>query len=307
VSKSRRQIPALILVVGTGLLYPIERWIDAKSPREAAPDESLYLSSGETIKKMSLGLNGLAADVYWIRTVQYFGRKLIESGKPITAGSTKDISMPLLARLLNIVVTLDPQHIPAYRFGAIFLPERDMPAAIALAEKGIRENRDDWRLYQDLAYIYWQAGNTSTGQEQIDDYAKAAEWYRKGSEVPGAPWWMRDLAGLMMLRGGSREAARFVYSKYLDSDDPNIRAQASDRLKQIRSLDELDAINDILSLYKQESGICPPDLRGLASKFRAVNLPLNDQSMPIDPEGFAYAYDPAKCMAGLAQESTVPR
>ena len=241
-SKSRRQIPASILVVGAGLLYPMQRWIDAKSPREAAPDEHLYLSSGETIKKMSLGLDALAADVYWIRSVQYFGRKLIESGKPITAGSTKDISMPLLARLLDIVVTLDPQHIPAYRFGAIFLPERDMPAAIALVEKGIRENPGDWRLYQDLAYIYWQAGNASTGEEQAANFSKAAEWYDKGGSVPGAPWWMRDLAGLMRIKGGSRETARAVYETYLTSDDQNIRGQAISRLKQLSSLDELDAI-----------------------------------------------------------------
>lgn len=304
---SLRIVPASALALGICLLYPMQRWIDSKAPREITGEETLYLSSGETIKKMSLGLESLAADVYWIRTVQYFGRKLIESGKPITSSSTKDISMPLLAPLLNIVVTLDPQHIPAYRFGAIFLPERDLPSAMALVEKGIRENRDEWRLYQDLAYIYWQAGNASSGSQQAEDFAKAAEWYEKGSNVPGAAWWMRDLAGLMRIKGGSRESARAVYEKYLLSDDKIIRGQAISRLRQLRSLDELDTINALLARYKEQNGACPGDLRAIASKLRSMNLPLNDDSMPVDPDGFPYDYDAAKCMAELAQESTVPR
>jgi tetratricopeptide (TPR) repeat protein len=301
-----RVIPVSILIAGMGLLYPMQRWIDNTSPRQTVSEESLYFASGKTIKKMSLGFNALAADIYWIRTVQYFGRKLIDSGKPLSSAATRDLRMDLLAPLLNIVVTLDPQHIPAYRFGAIFLPERDMPAAIVLVEQGISANPNEWRLYQDLGYIYWQAGNASA-EEQADNYAKASDWYEKGSAVPGAPWWMRDLAGLMKIKGGSREAARAVYSAYVTSDDPNVRGQAIDRLNQLRALDEMDAINGLLARYKEQAGACPLDLRVLASRFRSMNLTLNDDSMPVDPGGFAYSYDSAKCKVELAFESTVPR
>lgn len=304
---SFRTVPPSIVALGICLLYPMQRWIDIKTPREIRGEEALYLSSGATLKKMSLGLDALAADIYWIRTIQYFGRKLIESGKPITSSSTKDISMPLLAPLLDIVVTLDPQHIPAYRFGSIFLPERDLPSAIALVEKGISANPDEWRLYQDLAYIYWQAGNASSGSEQAENFAQAAGWYDKGSNVSGAPWWMHDLAGLMRIKGGSREVARAVYEKYLSSDDQNVRGQAISRLKQLRSLDELDAINALLARYKEQNSVCPNDLRALASKLRSMSFPLNDDSMPVDPDGFTYAYDQTECKAKLAAESTVPR
>jgi len=307
VSSLGRVLPPLVVVVGMGLLYPMQRWIDKTSPVATDVEETLYMSSGKTIKKMSLGFDALVADIYWIRTVQYFGRKLIESGKPLSGGATKDIRMDLLAPMLNIVVTLDPQHVPAYRFGAIFLPERDMAAAIALVEKGISENPDEWRLYQDLGYIYWQAGNASAGEEQAANYAKSAEWYEKGAAVPGARWWMRDLAGLMKLKGGSREAARAVYSAYLTSDDQNVRAQAIERLKQLRALDEMDAINALLARYQEQTGACPSDLRVLAQRLRAMNLTVNDDSLPVDPGGFVYGYSAAKCKAELAWDSTVPR
>ena len=296
-----------IVIVGINLLYPLQRWIDQSSPQDAIGEEALFLSSGKTIKRMSLGLDALAADIYWIRTVQYFGRKVIDSGKPASSAATKDIRMDLLAPLLDIVVTLDPHHLPAYRFASMFLPERDMPAATALLEKGIRENPNDWRLYQDLAYIYWQAGNASTSEEQAQVYASAAEWYDKGARVPGAPWWMNDLSGLMMMKGGSREATRAVYSAYLGSDDGNVRRQAIDRLKQLRSIEELEAINGLVARYKQETGACPSDLRMFASRLRAMNLTVNDDSMPVDPDGFAYAYDAAKCKVELSLRSTIWR
>jgi tetratricopeptide (TPR) repeat protein len=300
-----RVAPKVILVVGLSLLYPMQRWIDRTSPQATISEESLYFSSGESIKKMSLGLEALAADIYWIRTVQYFGRKLFDG--PLSSAATANLRMDLLAPLLNIVVTLDPQHIPAYRFGAMFLPERDLPAAIDLVERGIRENPNEWRLYQDIAYIYWQAGNASAAGMQADNYEKSAYWFEKGGEVPGAAWWMSDLAGLMRIKGGSRDAARAIYSAYLSSDDQNIRNQAIERLKQLRSLDELDAINALLARYKEQTGVCPADLRAVASRLRSMNLTVDDDLMPVDPNGFAYAYDSGKCKAELAFESTVPR
>jgi tetratricopeptide (TPR) repeat protein len=292
----KRAIPILIIVVGLGLLYPIERWISRTSPREVISEETLFFSSGKTIKKMSLGLEGLAADIYWIRAVQYFGRKLIDSGQPLSAAASSNIRMDLLAPLLNIIVELDPHHISAYRFGAIFLPERDLAAAIDLLEKGIRENPNEWRLYQDIAYINWQAG----------DYEKAAEWYERGSRIPEARWWMRDLAGLMRIKGGSRETARAIYERYLESDDQQIRSQAIERLKQLRSLDELDAINALLARYREQAGYCAASLRELAPRLRAMGIKLNTDLIPVDPNGFAYVLDQSSCKARLAPDSTIP-
>jgi tetratricopeptide (TPR) repeat protein len=302
----KRAIPILILAAGLGLLYPMQRHIDGPSPQEIVSDETLYLS-GDTVKRMSLGMEGLAADIYWIRTVQYFGGKLIDSGQPLTAATTRNVRMDLLAPLLNIVVTLDPHHLPAYRFGAIFLPERDLPAAIALLEKGIQANPNEWRLYQDLGYINWQAGNNTSGESRAAFYAKAAEWYEKGGQVPGAMWWMRDLAGYMKIAGGSREAAYAIYSSYANSDDENIRKQAVLRLKQLRALGEMDAINELLARYKTQTGHCPSDLRQLAPQLRALQLTLNAEQRPLDPDGIAYELKAETCTVELAWESQIPR
>ena len=88
----RRAFPITIILVGLAALYPLQRWIDSTAPREVISEEALYLSSGETIKRMSLGLEGLVADIYWIRTVQYFGRKILDQGEDFSPANSASIS-----------------------------------------------------------------------------------------------------------------------------------------------------------------------------------------------------------------------
>ncbi|HUK91700.1 MAG TPA: hypothetical protein VLZ81_14955, partial [Blastocatellia bacterium] len=170
-------------------------------------------------------------------------------------------------------------------------------AAIALLEKGIEHNPEQWRLYQDLGYIYWQMG----------DFGKAAEVYDEGSKVPGALWWMRDLAGLMRIKGGSREVARGIYSTYLTSDDANIRSHALFRLKLLKAMDEIDAVNALAAKYRGETGRCPSSLRVLAKWLQAAGVDLNDDGDPVDPDGYPFSWDSSSCRAAVSVASDLPR
>ena len=117
----------------------------------------------------------------------------------------------------------------------------------------------------------------------------------------------RDLAGYMKIAGGSREMAYAIYTNYLNSDDENIRNQAILRLKQLRSLDDMDIINEALAQYHKATGSCPADLRPLASALRAKKLNVNDDRLPLDPDGFSYDLDTGTCKAKLQGDSTIPR
>src|SRR5579864_9089670 len=87
------------------------RRVEAISGAQATLDEVLYLPSGKTIKKLSLGYSSLLADIYWTRAVQYFGAQHIGSAA----------HYELLAPLLDITTDLDPNLIVAYDTGSIFL------------------------------------------------------------------------------------------------------------------------------------------------------------------------------------------
>ena len=175
----------------------------------------------------------------------------------------------------------------------MFLPERDPSAAVDLLERGIEANPGEWGLYRDLAFIYWHLG----------EYTKAAEAYERGSHIPGVPSWMKDAAGFMKIKGGSREVARAVYTGYLESEDKNVRAQADWRLRQLDALDQIDALNQLLAAYKSQFHTCPTDLQVLARWIVKIGIPLDDQSVPLDPDGLPYILDPATCLVKFSPGS----
>ncbi len=74
----------------------------------------LFIPSAKALKRMSLGYNGLLADIYWTRAVQYFGSHHVAQAK----------EYDLLDPLLDITVSLDPKLGPAYKFGSIFLAQK---------------------------------------------------------------------------------------------------------------------------------------------------------------------------------------
>ena len=83
--------------------------------------EVLWIPSGKIMKRLSLGHDGLMADIYWTRAVQYYGGQLRDS----------KTDFPMLGPLLDITTDLDPYLLVAYRFGAIFLSEPSPAAEMA--------------------------------------------------------------------------------------------------------------------------------------------------------------------------------
>ena len=138
------------------------------------------------------------ADVYWIRALQHFGS---DRQRPDRPGRFE-----LLYPLLDLTTTLDPDFIVAYRFGAIFLAEPDPGGAgrpdlaIALLEEG--RAADD----RTSGSTTTTSGSSTTGT--CTTTQNAAEWFKRGGDLPGAPWWLRTYAAVMLTSGGDRQASR---------------------------------------------------------------------------------------------------
>src|SRR5215213_2057367 len=134
---------------------------------ESYADEDLDLQ-GKLRKGYALGFEGLLADWYWMRSLQYVGDKVVKSDEAvISLDDLRPLNPRLLYPLLENATELDPKFISAYSYGAILLPAIDSQQAIAFTEKGIANNPNEWRLYQYLGYIHWRLKN----------YEKASEVY----------------------------------------------------------------------------------------------------------------------------------
>jgi hypothetical protein len=223
----KRLIWPILLIAFLALAVIAQNWMDAQRRAPLTVEETLYVRSGEAIKLASLGFDGLMADIYWIRALLYFGE---EFERQRGANQYFDVSrLKLLQPLLDITVELDPKHVAAYRFGAVFLPDIDAEAAIRFVERGIRNNLDEWRLYQDLGFVQWRRKR----------FREAAEAYARGAMLPGAPTWMRTMPALMLAKGGERETARAMFLRlYEESDDPFIKQVSEEQLMLLQEQEQ---------------------------------------------------------------------
>jgi hypothetical protein len=144
---------------------------EQRYPLPTVSRETMYLTSPRAIGHLTKGFNALAADLYWIRTIQYFGgirlglaephgdQAPFDSRSSLKAGQDR---YELLYPMLDLTTSLDPLFNIAYRFGAVFLAE-PFPGgagrpdlAISLLEKGLRARADKWEYMWDIGFVhYW--------------------------------------------------------------------------------------------------------------------------------------------------------
>jgi tetratricopeptide (TPR) repeat protein len=276
-------------------------WIEVRRPPQDAASQisdELYVTP-QVARRMSLSFNGLVADWYWLRTLQYVGRKAAAHEGAIQIDDLSSLNLKILAPLLDNATTLDPQFMAAYDYGAVVLPAVDVDAAIKLVNKGIEANPNAWRLRAYLGYIYWQQNR----------YPEASEAYAAGAHIEGAPAWLGVLAAQMSTKGGSRDTARAIYETMLrTTEDEHTRALATNRLAQLQSLDEMDALRRVLTSYRERAGgRCPASWRELAPILRAARFRQDASGAPLDPSNAPYRLVADKCDVELDEKSEVLR
>ena len=136
----------------------------------------------------------------------------------------------------------------------------------------------------------------------------ATEIYAKGGNLLGAPPWMAAMAARMKGEGGSRDAAREMYSHLYDaSNDPAVKDMVDKQLMRLKSLDDRDEIRNVLNAYKARNGRCVSSWRDVASELRAVRLSLDAKSgAPLDPSATPYELIKNGCDVGLDMNTRVP-
>ena len=245
----------LCLGAAVGVRAAGDRW--APAPDVDVPG-LLYVRSPTVARRAVLGYAGTAADVYWIRTLQHFGQERLSPPGHVR-------TYALLYPLLDLTTTLDPYFSIAYRFGAIFLgePFPDGPGrpdlAIALLQKGLAAQPANWQYMQDLGFVYYW---------HLRDYTAAADAFRRASEMPGAPNWLRPLAAVTLAEGGHRSASRAMWEQLAQAEEEWLRSSATLRLAQLDAMDVMEAWR-----RARTAGLRP--------------------AVPLDPSGTPFEVDPA--------------
>ena len=248
----------------------------------------LYVRSPEFLRRASLSFHALVADIYWIRTVQHYGRTKLSTD----SNKQYDILYPLL----DLATSLDPYFDVAYKFGSIFLAE-EYPAgagrpdqAIALLRKGLQAQPDKWQLAQEVGFVYYW---------WLADYQTAAMWFNRAADMPKAPDWMRPLAAVTLAQGGSRATSRTLWTEIVRNADADwLKSQATFRLNQLDAMDGIDLMERIVQQYRARTGALPTAWTDL---IRAGLL----RGVPADPVGTPFRLDASTGEVSLDPRSSL--
>jgi tetratricopeptide (TPR) repeat protein len=284
--------PGFVVIVLLSAVVGLQALREGQQPLARPPGVSgniLYLQSAEVVRRAVLSYDSLAADLYWIRAVQHYGSTKLSSD----VNKQYDLLFPLL----DLTTSLDPYFNIAYQFGAVFLAEM-YPAgagrpdlAIALLEKGLKSQPARWQFAQDVGFVhYWWR----------QDYPRAAEWFRRASEMPGAPNWLAAMAAVTLAQGGNRESSRRLWQEVVNNSEEAewLRTQGEFRLRQLDAMDQIAVLERVIALYRERTRTLP---RAWIDLVRAGYL----RGIPVDPARVPYVLDPSTGRVGLAPTSTL--
>jgi len=164
--------------------------------RESEHVDPIYVPRMDILRPALLGFTGLAADVTWLRTIQYMGGRV-----------ERRESFPQLYQLVDTTTSLDPNFIDAYTYGGLFLTiARQYAQAIQIYEKGIAANPMSWEIPYDLGRLYFL---------EIRDNQKALHWWEVANELPNRPHYLPRMVARLHEKVGDIEIALELWQEML--------------------------------------------------------------------------------------------
>jgi hypothetical protein len=182
---------ACALLTVAGLLHVTYR---AKQGTRSV-DELLYYPSGVWVRQAALGYETAAADLAWLRGIQYYGEHRLS-----------DQRYDMIGHVMGIVADLDPQFVQPYVFGGFTLAQelKQPERGLELLERGLRANPDNWRLAFEVGFLHYVA---------LHDYATAGRYFTMASRMPGSPDYVARFAAWSNQRAGNKAMAALLWRR----------------------------------------------------------------------------------------------
>lgn len=206
------------LLFGAGA-YWIAGWAASALPKRPPFEELAYYPSGHALRPAALGHTETAADLAWLRAVQYYGEH-----------RQSDLHFMQLEHVFDILTTLAPGFESPYVFGAFALAQegRDFPAAERLMLKGIDNNPTSSRLAFELGFLYYVRPGGR-------DLPRAAEFFERAARLPGSPPNAARFAAFARQHSGDLIVALQLWNQVrLTTDNRYLREMAEKEMGRIQ-------------------------------------------------------------------------
>ncbi len=209
---------AFALALGAGA-YATAHHANAALPHPAPFAELAYYPSGQWLRPATLGHAESAADLAWLRAVQYYGEH-----------RRTDNRFDSLDHVFDVLTTLSPGFESAYVFGSFALAQegRRFAAAERLMQAGFDANPRSGRLAFEMGFLYF----VKPGGR---DLRSAADWFQLASHLPGGPSSSARFAAYCRQNSGDLSVAWELWREvYETSQNAYMREAAAREMQRIR-------------------------------------------------------------------------
>jgi TPR repeat protein len=209
---------AIALALGAGA-WSLAGWAAAHLPRANPLEELSYYPSGRHLKPATLGHAETAADLAWLRAVQYYGEH-----------RRTDMRFERLYHVFDILTSLSPGFVPAYVFGGFALAQegQDFDHAVELMTRGIEANPTSGPLAFELGFLYYVRPGGR-------DLKHAAEYFEQAARQPDAPPSARRFAAFVRQHDGDLTIAYALWRGVAEtSGNRYLREMAEREMEKIR-------------------------------------------------------------------------
>jgi len=208
----------LLGVALAALFVAASGWVhQAVGPRMGPrrDEELLYYPSGLMVRRASLGYETAAADLAWLRGVQYYGEHRLT-----------DMKFGMIDHVMRIVAELDPQFIEAYVFGGFVLAQemRQPERGVALLEEGLRQNPTSWRLAFETGFLHYVCRH---------DYASAGRYFTWASRMPDHAEYVERFAAFANQKAGNTGMAILLWKHTLLTGNAYMQDVARKELQRL--------------------------------------------------------------------------
>jgi hypothetical protein len=219
------------------------------------PYDIQFVPTAASLRWASLGHPTLAANLNWLRTVQYVGDERADE-----RGWDK------LRPMIELVTDLDPRHGYAYQVGANFLSSVGrIDDSNAILEKGTLAvpNRYILPFHRAVNAFLYEA-----------DHALAGRYFEIAARTPGAPEHLREYVIAQYVRGDDAGAAvAFLQRLEAEASDDDSRRSIHAQIVRV-SLERIaEQLEREVERYRLRVGIAPVALAQLVYEGLIPDVP----------------------------------
>jgi hypothetical protein len=274
----RRRFLTLAAVLALGAVAVVSgQRLHAIPETDSLGKQLLYLPTPEILKLVSLGNQGLMADLLYLWSIQYYSQ------------FAPDEKFLYLETVFDLVTDLDPRYFDAYRIGALIMtqqrsgdPAQHKAAIVRLYDKGLRNMPESWELAEVAA---WDAHLV------LNDQALAVRWMKAAAGRPDAPPEVKRVYGRWRdnIQGWTIEDSiaywEGVVAEATRKADINL---ATSHLYDGYVTLHRRSLDPLLAAIRQRTGECPESWREVVEQGL---LP----EPPLDYLGNPYSIDRQSC------------